>query len=170
MIFWFILGLLFVCFGGVVFRGAPYVPTHRRAIQKIFKALPLKPGDLIVDVGSGDGTVLKMAARQGFRAVGYEINPILCLVAYLRCWSVRDRVTIYWRDFWLTPLPKDTSLVYVFLATPFMKKFANHIGHQATRRRFWVASNGFEVPGWVVKEVTGGVYLYSLPSALQRDE
>ncbi|HEU5187306.1 MAG TPA: hypothetical protein VFT87_02260, partial [Candidatus Saccharimonadales bacterium] len=74
MIFWLFLSIVFICFGLVVFRGAPYVPTHKRAIKKMLQELPLKEGDLMVDVGSGDGVVLKTAAEQGLRAIGYEIN------------------------------------------------------------------------------------------------
>ncbi|HEU5187090.1 MAG TPA: hypothetical protein VFT87_01160, partial [Candidatus Saccharimonadales bacterium] len=136
----------------------------------MLQELSLKEGDLIIDVGSGDGVVLKAAAQHGLRAIGYEINPILCLVAYVRCWRVRSKVTIYWRDFWTTPLPKDTKLVYVFLAGPFMQKFATTLARQAGRRQVWVASNGFAVPGWRHAKNVGGIYVYSLPSALQRGE
>lgn len=170
MIFWVIFSIIFICFGLVVFRGAPYVPTHRRAVQAMFDALPLKPGDVIVDLGCGDGIVLRVAAKRGYKAVGYEINPILCLIARIRCWPVRDKVTIYWRDFWAMPLPDNAKLVYTFLAGPFMHKFAKIIKRQTQGRELWIASNGFEVPGWHKKRVTQGIYIYLLPEALQRDQ
>lgn len=163
---WIIFGLIFIFFAAVVVRGAPYVPTHKHTIAALFDELPLKPGDAVVDIGSGDGVVLKIAAQRGFKAVGYEINPFLCMVALIRCWPVRKQVTIYWRDFWLTPLPKDTKVFFVFLAGPFMKKFARKI--ESTDQTCLVASNGFEVPGWKKQKTISGIHLYSLPSALQR--
>lgn len=163
---WLFIGLIFIFFAAVVFRGAPYVPTRKRAVMALLNELSLKPGDVVVDIGSGDGIVLKTAAERGFKAVGYEINPFLCAVAFIRCWPVRRHVTIYWRDFWLTPLPKDAKVFFVFLAGPFMKKFARKIA--TTSQKCLVASNGFEVPGWKKQKTISGIHIYSLPGALQR--
>lgn len=113
-IIWLIGGILFVCFGLIVFRGAPYVPTHRREVERAFDELcPLSDQDVVVDLGSGDGLVVRAAARRGARAIGYELNPLL---AGLARWLSRgsERVEIRLADMWLTPLPDDTTVVYAF--------------------------------------------------------
>lgn len=117
IILWLIVGALFVCFGLVVFRGAPYVPTHRWELKRALSELyPLAPHDVVVDVGSGDGVVLREASDRGARAIGYEINPIL---VYLSRWLSRrhEGVEVKLADFWLTDLPDETTVVYAFTVT-----------------------------------------------------
>lgn len=165
MIIWLILGLLFLAFVVVpVLRGAPYVPTHKRAITAVLNELNLKKGSVVVDLGSGDGAFLKQAAQRGYRAVGYEINPILCMVAWARCWRYRRNVKILWRDFWATALPPKTDVVFVFLAGSYMKKFSEKMQSQAVRlgRPLVVVSYGFKVPGLKLFKKIDGAYLYRL--------
>lgn len=122
IILWIVIALLFVCFGLVVFRGAPYVPTHRWELKKAFAELyPLTPQDVVVDVGSGDGVVLREASHYGVRAIGYEINPILI---YLSRWLSRrhDGVEVRLADFWLVDLPEETTVVYAFAVSRDMPK------------------------------------------------
>lgn len=164
MIFWLLAGLLLVLFGLVVFRGAPYVPTHKAAVAKALDLLKLKQGSVVVDLGSGDGVFLKAAAKRGLRAVGYEINPLLCVVAWLRCLPVRGNVQIKLRDFWLTPLPPKTSAVFIFLAGPHMKRFARYLKKVMAKRNkpLTVVSYGFMVPGLKPYRQEDGLYFYKL--------
>lgn len=162
MIIFAVFVILFICFGLVIFRGAPYVPTHQKAALATLKLLPLKKGDLIVDLGSGDGVFLKLAAQAGYRAVGYELNPLLCAVSYFRCWHYRKQVKVLWRDFWFSDLPNDTSAVYVFLAGAFMQKFKDKMQAETAKLKhpIYVASNGFAIPGMKATKVARGVNLY----------
>ena len=87
-----IVCIVVLLFGFVVFRGAPYVPSKRRDIKRAFEELyPLDDSDTLVDIGSGDGVVLRMAAKRGAHAVGYELNPILVLVSR---WLSRKYTTV----------------------------------------------------------------------------
>ena len=66
-----IFGGLFVLFALFAFTGAPYVPTLRSEAEKAFKKLyKLRRKDLVVDLGSGDGTVLVEAAKCGAEVYG----------------------------------------------------------------------------------------------------
>lgn len=164
MIWWVIGGVLLLLFGLVVFRGAPYVPTLAATITKALDLLPLKPGDMVVDLGSGDGSFVKTAAKRGLRAVGYEINPILCAVAWLRCAPVRQKVQIKLRDFWLVDLPSETKAVFIFLAGPHMRHFAKYL-HKVMQKRdtpLFLVSNGFAVPGLIPKKTEASLYLYKV--------
>ena len=81
ILFWAIVIILCVFFGLVVFRGAPYVPSKKTYINQAFSDLyPLTDKDVLVDVGSGDGVVLRSATKFGALAIGYEINPILVIM------------------------------------------------------------------------------------------
>ena len=167
MIGWTIAGCILLLFGAVVFRGAPYVPSHRRSMAAALDLLGLAKGDLVVDLGAGDGAFLKAAAKRGHHAIGYEINPILCVVAWLRCWPVRSLTSIRLRDFWLSELPTDTKAVYFFLAGPFMLRAKRKLERDMKNRQtpLWVVSNGFAIPGLEPVKTQHGVYLYELQPA-----
>lgn len=163
IILWLIATILILLFGLTVFRGAPYVPTHRRQVEKVLDMLDLEKGDVVVDLGSGDGVFLKAAAKRGLVAYGYEINPLLCLVAWVRCAPYRDRVHIRLRDFWFSSLPPNTKAVFVFAGGPFMSKLARKLEVEADKHApFYVASYGFELPGWHVIEQQEGINLYRI--------
>lgn len=161
MIFFWLLGLIVLLFGWVVFRGAPYVPTHRKQVEQALDMLDVPKGSVLVDLGSGDGVFLKAAAERGYRAVGYELNPLLCIISYIRCWRYRDRVTVRLRDFWLTPLPADTRAVFVFLAGPYLKQLHTKLTKEAKGTELTVISYGFEIPGKTDKSHTSNaLHLY----------
>jgi SAM-dependent methyltransferase len=70
-------------------KGAPWVPSRRPAIRRMLAMAGLKRGELLVDLGSGDGRVLIAAARRdGVRGLGVEIDPLRVV------WS---RLMIRWR-------------------------------------------------------------------------
>ena len=53
-------------------------------------AVPMKPGQLLVDLGCGDGRVLRMASkRYGVKTIGYEVNWMAYLIARLLCMGDR---------------------------------------------------------------------------------
>ncbi|HET9411550.1 MAG TPA: hypothetical protein VFO38_01760 [Candidatus Saccharimonadales bacterium] len=161
---WEIIAGLILLFGVVVVRGAPYVPTHRRSVGQALDLLNIEKGDLIIDLGSGDGNVLKAAAQRGYRALGYELNPILCVVSMLRCLPQRSRVTVLIRDFWITEWPADAKAVFVFLAGPYMNRLSRRLQKEMSRRSepLTVISHGFAIPGFLPKKIADGMYFYEL--------
>lgn len=153
---------LFVCFLLIVVRGAPYVPTRTRDIEALFSLYDFKPRDVLVDLGSGDGRVLLAAARRSVRSVGYELNPLLAGLTWLRLRRVRELATVRCRDFWLTPLPQDTAVVFVFLAGPFMHKLDRYLAREATRldKDITLISYGMKVEGHSPSKEQGSFIVY----------
>jgi hypothetical protein len=167
----FLIGLavvVFLTFGLTMLRGAPYLPAHRKDVETALDGLELQSGDMIVDLGSGDGTVLLAAAKRGLVAYGYEINPLLCAVAWLRCHHYGKQVKILWRDFWFSNLPPETRAIFIFAAEPFMKGLASKFSKLTLHHSqpFYVASYGFSLPLAEPIRVVSGVYIYQYnPSA-----
>jgi len=128
-----IIGGLVLLFGFVVFRGAPYVPSHRRQVERAFTELyEVSDEDVIVDVGSGDGIVLRIAERHGATAIGYELNPALVLLS--RLLSRRSRkTTVHLADFWKVKLPPETTLVYGFVVERDIEKMARKLQRECDR-------------------------------------
>ena len=128
------LAVIILIFGFVVFRGAPYVPSHRRFVRQAFtkKLYELGKKDVLLDVGSGDGVILRLAAERGARAIGYEINPIL--IAISRFLS-RNQPLVETRlsDQWLASFPDDTTVVYAFVVSRDTLKLAKKMQQEADR-------------------------------------
>jgi SAM-dependent methyltransferase len=54
---------------------APFVPTPHEVVDRMLELAEVKNGDLLYDLGSGDGRIVISAARRyGIRAVGFEID------------------------------------------------------------------------------------------------
>ncbi|XP_059029618.1 ATP synthase subunit C lysine N-methyltransferase isoform X1 [Mustela lutreola] len=81
----------------------PFVPATTKQIENVVKMLHCRTGSL-VDIGSGDGRIVIAAAKAGFRAVGYELNPWLVWYSRYRAWreGVQDSAQFYISDLWKT--------------------------------------------------------------------
>src|SRR5258708_6899695 len=99
---WLLLavGLIILSFGFVVMFGAPYVPTLQPQARIAIEMINLKPGETLLELGCGDGKLLVLAAQTGVYAVGYELNPILVAIAWLRTIRYRKYVRVVWGNLW----------------------------------------------------------------------
>ena len=108
-----ILFLIAVCFGLVLFSGAPYLPTLKKQIKVALKLAKLNKEDTIIELGCGDGRVLIAAASQGLNAVGYELNPVMFALAWFRTRPYRRQVKVVFGNFWHKQWP-EAEAIYVF--------------------------------------------------------
>lgn len=127
------------------FRGAPYVPILRRDSEQLFKLAKLERGQTLLDLGSGDGRLLRAAAARGIRGIGYEINPVMVAVSRILSWRYRQLVTTHLADLWSTRLPKSDA-IYVFLMPKYMPKLHRKLTAEINRPTR-VISYAFEIPG-----------------------
>jgi SAM-dependent methyltransferase len=55
---------------------APFVPAPHEVVNRMLELAEIKQGDVLYDLGSGDGRIVVAAAKKfGIRAVGFEIDP-----------------------------------------------------------------------------------------------
>jgi SAM-dependent methyltransferase len=158
---WVIVVLLLLagCFGGVLLFGAPYLPTLKPQVRAALELADMQAGQTLLELGCGDGKVLLAAARQGLSAVGYELNPLLVITAWLRTRRYRRQVRVVWGDFWRLDWPPAT-VIFVFLLPKYMPKLDKKIV-QYPHKPVKLVSFAFEVPGKPVAAHKSGVYLYS---------
>ena len=112
--------------------GLPPVPTKLSRIRKALKLVNLQPEEVLYDLGSGDGRVLIIAAREfGAQAVGVEIGPIQRAVSWVKILrsGVRHKVRIEAGNFYKADLGA-ADVVFVYATSKEVKKLAAHLERQ----------------------------------------
>ena len=153
-------------------QGAMYTSTGRVKIRKALDAVIMKPGELLVDIGCGDGRVLRAARkRYGVSCLGFEINPIAYSKARLLTMG-RKGVKIRCRNFWKADLGK-ADIVSCYLFPDVMRRLGAKLAKElASGAR--VISFNFPIPGWKHEAVLRAdsrlhndpIYIYRIPESL----
>ncbi|HXH82514.1 MAG TPA: class I SAM-dependent methyltransferase [Candidatus Tectomicrobia bacterium] len=94
-----------------------YAPTPEGVAVEMLRLAGTGAGDVVYDLGSGDGRVVIAAAREfGALAVGVEIDPGLVQESREAALAagVAERVRILWQDLFATPLV-DATVVTLYL-------------------------------------------------------
>lgn len=142
------------------FKGAPFVASRSDKIMTMIDLADLKEGMCVIDLGSGDGSILIAAARHGAIATGVEMNPFL--VPYSR-WrarraGVQNCVTFIRGEIKNFPI-HDADVVFLYLLPSLLGKISAKLSSElkpGTR----VISNSFPIPGWTPVMHNNGVFLY----------
>ncbi len=96
---------------------APYVATDYEVVDAMLAMAQVRPGDHVIDLGSGDGRILIAAARShGARGLGVDIDParIRESTANARAARVADRVGFRRQDLFQTPL-READVLTLYL-------------------------------------------------------
>lgn len=150
---------LILLFGFVVFFGAPYLPTMKKQRLAALELLDLDPGQTLLELGSGDGSVLRAAASKGIKVVGYELNPLLVIVSYFRTIKYRKYVQIKWGNYWNEIWPRADG-VYAFILDRYMEKLDKKIVQNYPEQKVKLASYAFKIPNKEPIAQKRGVFLY----------
>lgn len=130
----------------------------RRAFRLLY---PLNTKDVLIDLGSGDGLVLREAAKRGAKAIGYELNPVLTWIAR---WLSRGNknITVHIANMWRIAFPRDTTVVYAFVVSRDVRKVAKKIQLETDRlgKPLKFISYGCELPGKTPIKTNGAHFLY----------
>lgn len=155
-----------VIFGITVFFGAPYVPSLASELKKMFKKLyPLNSKDLLIDMGSGDGIVLKIASEEfGAKALGIELHPVLSFLSRIRLRKIRPLPKVVCQNYLNFVFPPETTVVYTFSDSRDIEKIYQKVQSEATRlkKNLYFISNGFELPGVKYEKQYSSFFLYQL--------
>jgi hypothetical protein len=158
MVVWFVLLVIFLLFGFVVAFGAPYLPTLSPQVKAALDLVDLKPGQTLLELGSGDGRILIAAAERGLNVVGYELNPLLALYSWLRTRKYKGRVKVVCGNFWRRKLPPAEG-IFVFLLNRYMAQLDTKLAAELPRP-FRLVSFAFEIPDRSADKQQAGVFLY----------
>jgi SAM-dependent methyltransferase len=146
--------------------GQPWVPANENRIHRALEMAGLKPGEVLYDLGSGDGRVLIAAARDfGARAVGVELSPLLCALALIKVLSagVGKHVQLQCGSYF-NAKPGDADVVYLYLTSGNANRLREKLGGDLkTGAR--VVSVSADLEGWLPAEVDREalIFLYTIP-------
>jgi predicted RNA methylase len=128
---------------------APDIPTPQPIVERMLEAGHVKPGDLVYDLGSGDGRVVITAAQKfGAKAVGVEIRPDLCRIASerIKAAGLEDRVKIVQGSALRVDL-SPADVVTMFLLTTSNERLKPTL-EKYLKPGARVVSNQFPIKGW----------------------
>lgn len=164
----FLLGGAFIllAFAGILFGGAPYLPSHRQSIEAMLKLARPRPGQSVADLGAGDGRVVIAFAQAGCRVRGYERNPLL---VSLGRWAIRrvqlsKTADMHRANFWNVDCsPFEIVVVFGLDRYQFMNRLETKLRREL-RPGAQVVSNAFRFPHWQPSGYKAGVFLYRQPA------
>jgi len=124
----------------------------------------IKKGMTIYDLGSGNGKLLFLAAKQGAIAKGLEINPFLVLYSSIKslCSPYRHTVHTYWKNFWTSDI-SEADIVFIYLLPWRMKKL-EHALKLKCKKGTIIVSNSFIFPHLtcIRKDETNHVFAFRI--------
>lgn len=152
-------------------QGAMFVPTANVMVRTFLDAVFMNAEDLLVDIGCGDGRILRAARRRyGVRALGFEVNLMAYLIARVSSLGIRG-IQIRWKDFWKVDLSV-ANVVFCYLFPDVMERLAKKLEkelHPGTH----VISCNFSLPGWSPLKILSPdsslhndpIYVYRFPDS-----
>ena len=151
-------------------QGAMFHPSARVRVRTALNHVPMKAGDLLVDIGCGDGRVLREANRRyGVRALGFEVNPLAYALARLGAIGM-EGIEVRLTNFWNVDIG-DADVVFCYLFPDVMDRLARKLLREL-RPGTLVISCNFPLPGWRHRELlypesslhADPIYLYQIPA------
>lgn len=132
----------------------PFVPATSRQVENVVKMLQHRRGPL-VDIGSGDGRIVIAAAKAGFPAVGYELNPWLVWYSRYRAWreGVHGSARFYISDLWKVTFAQYSNVV-IFGVPQMMPQLEKKLEFELEDGARVIACR-FPFPHWTPDHTTG---------------
>jgi tRNA A58 N-methylase Trm61 len=128
---------------------APFVPSPAQVIEYMLKMADLRAGEVLFDLGAGDGRTVVMAAKSfGARAVGVELREDLAKKALstIHESGLGDRVTIVNGDMFSVNLTS-ADVIFLYLTTSANEKIRPKLENEL-KKGVRVVSHDYEIVGW----------------------
>ena len=128
---------------------APFVATPTSVVRQMLVLADLKPGEVLYDLGSGDGRAVIMAAKDfGATSVGVELRDDLAKRALdsIQELDLAEKTRIIQKDIFTVNLSA-ANVVFLYLTTSANEKIKPKLEAElesGTR----VVSHDYEILGW----------------------
>lgn len=158
--FWVILIItaILLCFGYVLLFGAPYLPTLNLQVETTIKLANLSPGQTVIELGCGDGRVMAAFAKKGVKSIGYELNPIMFVICWLRLRRYGDLAQVRFGNFWQKTWPP-ADVIYTFLLSKYMTRLDQSL-ESYEHKPVTLISYAFKISGRRPDKSKNGLFVY----------
>ncbi len=146
----------------------PFVPTPQEVVDKMVELAGVKKGDVVYDLGSGDGRIVVTAAKKGAKAVGFEIDGDLVKQSRdnIRKAGVQDQAEIRQQDILTVDLSAASVVTMYLLPDVNLQLRPNILSQLKPGSR--VVSHAFDMGDWKpdrIERVEGRtLYLWTIPA------
>jgi tRNA A58 N-methylase Trm61 len=133
---------------------APFVASPTSVVRQMLILADLKPGDVLYDLGSGDGRAVIMAAQDfGATSVGIELRDDLAKKALISIneAGLNEKAQIIQKDIFNVNL-SSANVVFLYLTTSANERIRPKLESEL-RPGTRVVSHDYEVLGWKPERV-----------------
>jgi 2-polyprenyl-3-methyl-5-hydroxy-6-metoxy-1,4-benzoquinol methylase len=125
-----------------------YVPTRQTVVDAMLKVANVKSGDVLYDLGCGDGRIPVTAAKLGARAVCIDIDPRRIAEANenVKKNSVGDRVRVLNQDLFTTDI-SEATVVSLYLL-PALNRTLRPTLWKTLKPGTRIVSHDFDMGDW----------------------
>lgn len=145
-----------------------WLPSPNEVVDQMLRAAQLKPRDILIDLGSGDGRIVMAAARIGANALGIEYNPDLVEFSKraARKAGVASKARFVRGDIFQTDFSRAT-VITMYLLAPLNERLKPTL--LALKPGTRIVSYQFQMGEWEPDEVTEidghhPIYLWIVPA------
>ena len=148
----------------------PYLPSTTLAVEEMLRVADIKPQDVVVDLGSGDGRIPIAAARYfGARGFGVDIDAKLVAEANenARAAGVADRVQFFQRDIMATDI-REATVVTLYLLPSLVNRVRPKLLAEL-RPGARIVAHDYGIEGWKpdrTVQISKTYYVYIVPAAV----
>ncbi len=156
-----VIFVVWIAWSGIV--GAPWLPTPKKRVRSMLEFAGVSSDDLLYDLGSGDGRIIVMAAKEfGAHSIGIEVDPLRLLWSQLsiRRHKLSQKVQVVRANFFKVSV-EDATVVTLYQGHEINKKIREKLANELkTGSR--VVSYRFILDGWIPTKSNEeeSIYLY----------
>lgn len=126
-------------------RGAPWVPTWKKDLERVRRLANLKEGECFIELGCGNGRVCRYIAQHTpAQSFGIELSLFQWMIAKV----LARKATIFFGDVFHSDF-SSYDVVYMFLMPETYKKLRDKLSREL-RSGARVISYVWPVPGWEI--------------------
>ena len=141
----------------------PFVSSRPEVIDRMLDMARVKSGDVVYDIGSGDGAIIIRAAKKyGARGVGIEIDEALVLKARNNAFREKvDHLVEFRAQDAFTADISPATVVTLYMLPEFNAKFRPVLEKQL-RPGARVVSHDYPIEGWIPDrvDIVTGTFLH----------
>lgn len=147
-------------------KGVPFVPLTRKQIAYLNESVKLKPDDKVVDLGCGEGRVLRLFEKQGVKVLdGYEVNLWACFLAKVKNKIYKSKTKIFHQNFNKINLEK-YNIVFCYLLEEYLVRLRDKFDKEL-KPGTKVICFSFKIKDWrepvkIIKNEKHKIFIYQI--------